>query len=118
MALRQALTGVHVLEVATYLPGPACTQILAGLGARVTKVSRLGGDPLRELAPLDATYDLFNAGKTELELDLKAPEGAATLRELADACDRGAAAHWRWANEDAVGHRKEWCVAYSRALRC
>ncbi len=87
MALTQALTGVHVLEVATYLPGPACTQILAGLGARVTKVSRLGGDPLRELVPLDATYDLFNVGKTELELDLKAPEGAAALRELAGSAD-------------------------------
>lgn len=87
MPLTQALSGVHVLEVATYIPGPVCTQILAGLGARVTKVSRPGGDPLRELPPLDVTYDLFNAGKTELELDLKAPAGAETLRELAAGAD-------------------------------
>lgn len=87
MPIETALDGIKVIEVATYIPGPVCTQILAGLGARVTKVSRPGGDPLRELAPLDAAYELFNAGKTELELDLRTPEGAAALHELALGAD-------------------------------
>ncbi len=80
--LEQALSGIHVIEVATYVPGPVCTQILRGLGAQITKVSRPGGDPLRSLPPLDAAYELFNAGKREIELDLRSAAGAATLRDL------------------------------------
>lgn len=87
MPLARSLAGIHVVEVAAYLPGPACTQLLAGLGARVTKVSRPGGDPLRELAPLSMAYDLVNGGKAELELDLKTPAGAGALRELAREAD-------------------------------
>jgi alpha-methylacyl-CoA racemase len=87
MGLEPALAGMHVIEVATYLPGPACTQLLAGMGARVTKVARPGGDPLRGLAPLNAAYGLFNDGKAERELDLKTPAGAAALRELAAGAD-------------------------------
>lgn len=87
MALAISLAGVHVIEVATYLPGPACTQILRGLGARVTKVARPGGDPLRALPPLDAAYGLLNEGKEERELDLKSETGAAELRALAASAD-------------------------------
>ncbi|PDW00907.1 CaiB/BaiF CoA transferase family protein [Candidatus Chloroploca asiatica] len=87
MSIERALEGVRIVEVATYFPGPLCTQILLGMGAQVTKVSRPGGDPLKELTPLDATYALFNGGKEELELDLRAPEGAARLRELASEAD-------------------------------
>lgn len=87
MALATSLADIHVIEVATYLPGPACTQILRELGARVTKVSRPGGDPLRSLRPLDAAYGLLNAGKEERELDLKSEAGAAELRALAASAD-------------------------------
>jgi crotonobetainyl-CoA:carnitine CoA-transferase CaiB-like acyl-CoA transferase len=80
--LEQTLSGIQVIEVATYVPGPVCTQILRGLGAEVTKVSRPGGDPLRNLPPLDAAYELFNAGKREIEVDLRSAAGAATLRDL------------------------------------
>lgn len=87
MSLERALAGVRVVEVATYIPGPVCSQILAGLGAEVTKVSRPGGDPLRGLPPISAAYEALNGGKAELELDLRSPEGAAALRELAGAAD-------------------------------
>lgn len=87
MALNAALAGMHVVEVATYLPGPACTNILLGLGARVTKVTRPGGDPLRVMPPLSAAYGLLNAGKEERELDLKTPAGVAELRAIAASAD-------------------------------
>jgi alpha-methylacyl-CoA racemase len=87
MALEAALAGIHVIEVAAYLPGPVCTGVLAALGARVTKVSRPGGDPLRGLPYLAAAYPLVNAGKAELELDLRSAEGAARLRALASEAD-------------------------------
>jgi len=87
MAIEAALRGVQVLEVATYLPGPACTQVLASLGAQVTRVMRPGGDPLRRLPPLHAAYPSLNAGKVEVELDLKRPEDANAFRSLVRQAD-------------------------------
>lgn len=90
--LRQALTGIHVIEVAAYIPGPACTQILVGMGAQVTKVERPGGDPMRGLEPLDATgespqFRVLNQGKDHRTLDLKLAEDVAHLRELVKTAD-------------------------------
>jgi alpha-methylacyl-CoA racemase len=90
--IKQALAGIHVIEVAMYIPGPACTQILGGMGARVTKVERPGGDPMRVMDPVDATgkspqFAALNRGKQSVTLDLKAAEGVAALRDLARAAD-------------------------------
>lgn len=87
MSIATSLEGIHVMEVAAYLPGPVCTAVLASLGARVTKVSRPGGDPLHELPYLAPAYDAINSGKRELELDLKSAAGAAALRDLAGGAD-------------------------------
>ncbi|NTW00725.1 MAG: CoA transferase [Oscillochloris sp.] len=90
--LKQALEGIHVIEVAAYIPGPACTQILAGMGARVTKVERPGGDPMRTMEPLDAAgvspqFMVLNPDKQSVTLDLKSVEGVTALRELACTAD-------------------------------
>lgn len=87
MDLQQALTGIRVVEVATYIPGPVCTRLLAGLGAEVIKVERPGGDPLRRMSGLAPMFAPLNDGKTCIELDLKTPTGQAALRELADRAD-------------------------------
>jgi crotonobetainyl-CoA:carnitine CoA-transferase CaiB-like acyl-CoA transferase len=63
------LAGVHVVDLSVFLPGPFSTQVLADLGAEVTKVEPPGGDPGRRLGG-----DLFasvNRGKRSIELDLK-----------------------------------------------
>ena len=90
--IKHALAGIHVVEVAMYIPGPACTQILAGMGARVTKVERPGGDPMRSMQPLDAAgqspqFAALNSGKQSVTLDLKSAEGAAALRDLVRGAD-------------------------------
>ncbi len=90
--IKHALAGIHVVEVAMYIPGPACTQILAGMGARVTKVERPGGDPMRVMPPLDAAgqspqFVALNSGKQSVTLDLKSAAGAAALRDLARTAD-------------------------------
>jgi crotonobetainyl-CoA:carnitine CoA-transferase CaiB-like acyl-CoA transferase len=90
--IKQALAGIHVIEVASYVPGPVCTQILAGMGAQVTKVERPGGDPMRSVKPFDAAgqspqFVALNRGKQSMTLDLKSAEDVATLRDLARGAD-------------------------------
>jgi alpha-methylacyl-CoA racemase len=83
------LEGLKVLDLTRLLPGPYATLVLADLGAQVDKVEDpQGGDYLRQSPPLqpDGESALFyglNRNKRSLVLDLKAPGGAALLRELA-----------------------------------
>lgn len=89
----QTLSGIQVIEVAAYIPGPVCTQILADLGATVIKVERPnGGDPLRQMEPRapdgsNPMFLAFNRGKQSVTLDLKSAEGKARLTELAAEAD-------------------------------
>jgi crotonobetainyl-CoA:carnitine CoA-transferase CaiB-like acyl-CoA transferase len=74
------LTGVKVLDVSIWRPGPYTTRLLADLGAAVLKVEPPGGDPMRAYRDL---FDDLVAGKRTMELDLKSPEGQRRIRELA-----------------------------------
>jgi len=92
MSGRCFLTGIRVLDLSQYLPGPYAGQILADLGAEVVKVEPPAGDPLRQVPPLDgdglsAFYKLVNAGKTVVRLDLKAAAGKAAFLGLVDRAD-------------------------------
>jgi crotonobetainyl-CoA:carnitine CoA-transferase CaiB-like acyl-CoA transferase len=80
------LDGLRVLDLSATLPGPYCTQLLADLGARVTKVERPdGGDHLRELMP--AIFASFNRGKGSVALDLKDADGLDSFYRLVDETD-------------------------------
>jgi crotonobetainyl-CoA:carnitine CoA-transferase CaiB-like acyl-CoA transferase len=86
------LSDIRVIEVAAYIPGPVCTQILADLGATVIKVERPGGDPMRHMEPRTADganpmFLAFNRGKEMVEIDLKTADGAAKLCDLAQDAD-------------------------------
>ena len=81
------LTGLRVVDLGQYLPGPHAAQLLGDLGATVVKVEPPAGDPLRRLGPTDsdgttAAYKLLNAGKTVIRLDLKSAEGRKALEDL------------------------------------
>lgn len=82
------LEGVKVLDLSRLLPGPYATLVLADLGATVDKVEEPGsGDYTRYSPPMkDDTSALFlglNRNKRSIGIDLKAPEGVATLKALA-----------------------------------
>ncbi len=88
----RCLTGIRVLDLSQYLPGPFGAQILADLGAEVVKVEPPAGDPMRQVPPLDgdglsAFYKLVNAGKTVVRIDLKDAAGKAAFLDLADRAD-------------------------------
>lgn len=86
------LAGVRVLDLSRLLPGPMATLILADMGARVDKVEDPGsGDYLRHMPPgIDGTsgaYCLLNRDKRSVVLDLKHPQGAATLLRMVKTYD-------------------------------
>src|SRR6184192_972968 len=82
------LKGIKVIDFTGVQAGPACTQLLAWLGADVVKVERPGvGDvtrhQLRDIPNLDALYfTQLNSNKRSLELDTKTPEGKAIMEKL------------------------------------
>jgi crotonobetainyl-CoA:carnitine CoA-transferase CaiB-like acyl-CoA transferase len=62
------LSGLRVLDLSIWRPGPYATSLLVALGADVLKVEPPGGDPMRHYAAL---FESINAGKRSIELDLK-----------------------------------------------
>ncbi|MBP6684704.1 MAG: CoA transferase [Leucobacter sp.] len=64
------LAGVHVVSLATNLPGPLAAARLHELGATVTKIEPPTGDALAQGAP--CWYASLTRGQTILRLDLKA----------------------------------------------
>jgi crotonobetainyl-CoA:carnitine CoA-transferase CaiB-like acyl-CoA transferase len=79
------LRGLRVLEVAPFLPGPFCAQVLSDLGADVIKIEPPGGDPARELE--DGIYTAANRNKRAVQLDLKSADGTRKVLELAKDAD-------------------------------
>jgi len=91
------LAGVKVLDLSRVLAGPWCTQLLADLGADVTKIERPGaGDDTRHWGPpwhgegdrrVAAYFLSCNRGKKSAAIDFAQPEGAALVRQLAAGAD-------------------------------
>ena len=82
------LQGIKIIDWTQVQSGPACTQLLAWLGADVIKIERPGtGDPTRtqllDIPDLDGLYFLqLNSNKRSIELDAKTPEGKEILMKL------------------------------------
>ncbi len=76
------LRGVKVVELAGIGPGPHAAMILADLGADVIRVDRPGGQPLT-----GGPTDLLNRGRPSVALDLKHPDGVATVLDLVETAD-------------------------------
>ena len=79
------LAGVDVLDLTSSLAGPACTELLAGLGADVLKVERPEGDEARAWGP--SMFFAVNAGKRSAVLDLKVEGDREELLRLAADAD-------------------------------
>ncbi|HVR99112.1 MAG TPA: CaiB/BaiF CoA-transferase family protein [Thermoanaerobaculia bacterium] len=81
------LSGLLVVDLSRYLPGPLAARLLADLGARVVKVEEpTKGDPVRETPPQrkgqGALGAILLSGVESLALDLKQPAAVAVLETL------------------------------------
>ena len=91
--MSSALQGIRILDMTHNQAGPACTQILAWLGAEVIKLEQPGkGDEARtnarDIPDADSLfYLLLNANKKSLALNLKTDDGKALFRKLIAQCD-------------------------------
>ncbi|RWC15553.1 CoA transferase [Mesorhizobium sp.] len=87
------LEGIRILDFSRVLAGPMATQMLAEMGAEVTKIERPGtGDESRSFEPRvpggeSAYFFAFNRAKRSLTLNLKSPKGQDLARRLAAASD-------------------------------
>lgn len=90
------LEGVKVVEMATFIAVPAAGRILADMGAKVIKIESAKGDNLRYTAPNegrpldpmeDTNFDLENANKKGIVLDLRDPKGKEVLFKLLEEAD-------------------------------
>ncbi len=85
------LTGIKVVDLSLFLPGPMLTMMMADQGADVIKVEPLAGDPAREQAPFEGDTSVWfrnlNRGKTCQRLDLKSDAGRDELWALIDSAD-------------------------------
>ena len=94
--MSQALEGVKVIELSTMIAVPACARFLADQGADVIKIEAAGGDAVRwngvsegrsGSAYENTTFDLENANKRGIVLNLKSEGGREIFFRLLEDAD-------------------------------
>jgi crotonobetainyl-CoA:carnitine CoA-transferase CaiB-like acyl-CoA transferase len=84
------LASIRVVELGTYITGPAAGMHLADLGADVIKVERPGtGDPFRAFKGglYSPHYQTYNRNKRSIALDTKDPGDLQVLHDLVAGAD-------------------------------
>jgi alpha-methylacyl-CoA racemase len=79
------LSGYRIIEIAGIGPGPFAAMLLADMGAEVIRVER--AQAVRGPAPDAPHYDVMLRGRRNVALDLKHPDGVATLLDLVEQAD-------------------------------
>ena len=82
------LRGLKVIDLSHIMAGPACSMLLADMGADVIKVEKIpGGDDARRMVPPtiageSAAYLIMNRNKRGIALNLKSEPGREALSRL------------------------------------
>jgi crotonobetainyl-CoA:carnitine CoA-transferase CaiB-like acyl-CoA transferase len=90
--MNKTLDGIRVLELAQYISGPYCGMLLAGLGARVTKIEKpVVGDLSRRCGPFpeniphtdkSGLFHYLNRNKRGITLDIRKTTGREIFLEF------------------------------------
>jgi crotonobetainyl-CoA:carnitine CoA-transferase CaiB-like acyl-CoA transferase len=82
---------MRIIDMSRVVSGPLCGRMLADLGAEVVKIEPPEGDITRNVPPfvngVSAYFAQMNAGKRNVSVDLKAPDGPAVVARLASQAD-------------------------------
>lgn len=96
MSVKKPLEGIRVIEMSTFIAVPATARFFAEFGAEVIKIEPKSGDNVRFNGVSEGrlgspyentTFDLENAHKKGIILNLKAPEGKEILFKLLEGAD-------------------------------
>lgn len=91
----RVLQGVKVVELSTFVAAPVCARMLADFGAEVVKIEGFRGDPWRATAKASTNtceeenpvFDIYNAGKKSIRIDIKHEGGMQVLMKLLQDAD-------------------------------
>ena len=94
--MSKLLEGYRVVDLSTYVAAPTCGRLFADMGAEVIKVEPPSGDVWRYFGTAcrcpateeeNPVFDMYNANKKNLCLNLKAPEGREIFFKLLETAD-------------------------------
>jgi crotonobetainyl-CoA:carnitine CoA-transferase CaiB-like acyl-CoA transferase len=95
--MTKPLEGIRVIDVGSFVFGPATSVVLADWGAEVIKIEHpRGGDPVRGVRAwgvpnsvdgVKFVFEFSNRGKKDLALDIGSPGGYDILMRLVDSAD-------------------------------
>ena len=95
--MTKPLSGIRVIELATYVAAPVTARLLGDLGAEVIKIEHPKGDTWRvtgqnflpnHYSPYEnPVFDLYNSGKQHIALNLKSTEGMEVFHKLLSSAD-------------------------------
>ena len=90
--MAKALDGIRIIDMTHNQAGPACTQILAWLGAEVIKLEEPGKGDVARTNMRDQDSDslfflILNANKQSLTLNLKTEEGKKLFKKVIKTAD-------------------------------
>lgn len=85
------LSGIKVLDLSSFLPGPHMTMMMADHGADVIRIEPPTGEPTRQIGVRQGGTTVYfrntQRGKRSLMLDLKRPEAVEIFMKLAARAD-------------------------------
>ncbi|MBS1848619.1 MAG: CoA transferase [Actinobacteria bacterium] len=79
------LSGMKMVEIAGIGPGPFCAMMLADLGADIIRIDR--ADKVAPIVSPQPSLDVLNRGRRSIGVNLKDPDGVATVLELIERSD-------------------------------
>ncbi len=95
--MNKPLSGIKMVELSVMVAGPVCGRLMEDLGAEVIKLERAEGDGWRTTGKNhnlkrfsdeeNPIFDVFNAGKRMLSLDLRTAEGQEIFHKLLSETD-------------------------------
>ena len=79
------LNGVRIIEITGIGPGPFAAMMLSDMGAEILRVDRL--QSVEATLPTEYSRDFLARGRRSIAVDLKNPEGVATVLRLVESAD-------------------------------